>query len=231
MSAAALNARPGAKPLSGLMSLLRSLLINVVGAWLVYAALERVFPSPSLIPLWGSALIPTADLAWELWKCRSIDVVAVISLSQLAAAILVSLVARTPHASMVGHAWQAAGLGLVYAGSAVIGRPLMTPLARQAMAGDDEVRRARFDATLQALPQMRRQMVGISLVWAVALCAETLVRLAILSRTAPATYLLIANVLSWAVPTALGLASLRYGRWMARRLRDQGLLAPEAGAS
>jgi hypothetical protein len=68
-------------------------------------------------------------------------------------------------------------------------------------------------------------------VWAVALCAETLVRLAILSRAAPATYLLIANVLSWAVPTALGLASLRYGRWMARRLREQGLLAPEAPAS
>ncbi len=184
-----------------------------------------------MIPLWGSALIPAADLAWELWKRRSIDVVAVISLSQLAAAILVSLVARTPHASMVGHAWQAAGLGLVYAGSAAIGRPLMTPLARQAMAGDDEARRARFDASLKALPQMRRQMIWISLVWAVALCAETLVRLAILSRTAPATYLLIANVLSWAVPTALGLASLRYGRWMARRLREQGLLAPEAAAS
>ncbi len=226
-----MTAKPEPKPVSGLMSLLRSLLINVVGSWLVYAALERVFPTPSMIPLWGSALIPTADLAWELWKRRSVDVVALISLSQLAAAILVSLVARTPHASMVGHAWQAAGLGLVYAASAAIGRPLMIPLARQAMAGDDEARRARFDATLKAMPQMRRQMAWISLVWAVALCAETFVRLAILSRTAPATYLLIANVLGWAVPTALGLASLRYGRWMARRLRKQGLLAPDAAAS
>lgn len=231
MSAAGLTAHSEAKPVSGLMSLLRSLLINVVGSWLVYALLERAFPSPSMIPLWGSALIPTADLAWELWKRRSIDVVALISLSQTGAAILISLFARTPHASMVGHAWQAAGLGLVYAVSAAVGRPLMVPLARQAMAGDDLARRARFDATLEALPQMRRQMTWISLAWAVALCTETLVRLAILSRTAPATYLLIANVLSWAVPSALGVASLRYGRWMARRLREQGLLAQEAAAS
>jgi hypothetical protein len=226
-----MTAKPEAKPVSGLMSLLRSLLINVVGSWLVYAALERLFPSPSMIPLWGSALVPTADLAWELWKRRSVDVIALISLSQLAAAILISLVARTPHASMVGHAWQAAGLGLVYALSAIVGRPLMVPLARQAMAGDDPIARARFDATLQALPQMRRQMTWISLAWAVALLAETLVRLAILARTAPATYLLIANVVSWAVPTALGLASLRYGKWMARRLRERGLLAHEAPAS
>ena len=231
MSAAAVPARSERAPASGLVSLLRSLLINVVGSWLVYALLERAFPAPSMIPLWGSALIPTADLAWELWKRRSIDVVALISLSQLGAAIVISLVAKTPQASMVGHAWQAAGLGLIYGVSAATGRPLMVPLARQAMAGDDEARRARFDATLATLPGMRRQMTYISWGWTIVLCAETLFRLAILSRLPPATYLLIANVASWAVPTALGLASLRYGKWMAKRLREQGLLAPDAAAS
>jgi hypothetical protein len=213
------------------MSLLCSLLINVAGSWLVYVLLEKAFPAPSMIPLWGSALIPTADLVWELWKRRSIDVVALISLSQLAAAILISLLAKTPHASMVGHAWQAAGLGLVFGLSAAIGRPLMVPLARQAVAGDDEARRARFDATLQTVPGMRRQLTWISWAWTVALCAETLFRLALLERTSPAAYLLIANIVSWAVPTGLGLASLRYGKWMGRRLREQGLVAPEVAAS
>lgn len=226
-----MTAQAEAKPVSGLMSLLRSLVINVLGSWLVYVALERLFPAPSLIPLWGSAAVPTADLVFELLKRRSVDVVAMISLSQTAAAILISLFSHTPHASMVGHAWQAAGLGLVYAASVVIRRPLMIPLARQAMCGDDPVRRARFDATLEAQPAMRRQMTWISLAWTVALCAETGVRLVILAHTSPATYLLIANVVSWAVPSLLGLASLRYGKWIARRLRERGQLAAEGAAS
>ena len=231
MSAALVPARDGTRPASGLMSLVRSLAINVLGSWLAYVALARLFPAPSMIPLWGSASVPMADLAWELWKRRSIDVVAVISLSQTGAAILISLFSHTPHASLAGHAWQAAALGLVYAGSVVIGRPLLTPLARQAICGDDLERQAKFDATLASQPELRRQMTWISLGWTVALCGETGVRLVILSRASPATYLLIANVLSWAVPSALGLASLRYGRWVARRLRDQGRLAPDAAAS
>ena len=231
MSAPAAVAQAEAKPVSGLVSLLRSLIINVLGSWLVYVALERLFPAPSLIPLWGSAAVPTADLAFELWKRRSIDVVAMIALSQTAAAILISLFSHTPHASLVGHAWQAAGLGLVFAASAAVGRPLMIPLARQAMCGDDPVRRARFDAALEAQPALRRQMTWISLAWTVALCAETAVRLVILRHTSTTTYLLIANVVSWAVPSMLGLASLRYGKWMARRLRERGLLASEPAAS
>lgn len=230
MSAAVVR-ETGTRPLSGLMSLLRSLLINVLGSWLVYAALERMFPAPSMVPLWGAALVPVADLLFEFHKRRTIDVVAIISLSQLAAGILVSLFSHTPHASMVGHAWQAAGLGLVYAGSVLLRRPLMIPLARQAMCGDDPARQARFDATLAVSPEMRRQLTYISLVWTIVLCAETGVRLLILSLTTPAAYLLIANILSWAVPSALGFASLRYGQWLAQRMREQGRLAPDATAS
>lgn len=230
MSAAVL-AKAEAKPASGLASLVRSILINVLGSWLVYVALERLFPAPSLIPLWGSAAVPTADLAFELVKRRSIDVVALISLSQTAAALLISLFAGAPHASMVGHAWQAAALGLVFAASILVRRPLMVPLARQALCGDDLARRARFDDTLAAQPAIRRLLTWISLAWTLALCAETGVRLVLLSRLSPATYLLIANVVSWAVPSLMGLASLRYGRWIARRLREQGRLAPERAAS
>ncbi len=231
MSAAAATAQAQGKPVSGLMSLLRSLVINVLGSWLVYVALERLFPAPSLIPLWGSAAIPMGDLAFELWKRRSIDVVAVISLTQTGAAILISLFSHTPHAAMVGHAWQAAGLGLVFAASVVVGKPLMVPLARQAMCGDDPVRRARFDEALASRPQMRRQLTWISLAWTLALCAETGLRLVLLSRLQPSTYLLTANIVSWAVPSLLGFASLRYGQWLARRFRGQGQLAPEDAAS
>lgn len=205
----------------GQLSLIRSLVVNVLGAWLVYAAAERLFPSPSMVPLWASVVVPTADLVWELRKRRAIDAVAVITLSQLAASILISLVAASPRGALVGHAFQAAALGLVFAASIALGRPLMVPLARQAMAGDDPVRRGKFDQSLAELPGLRRQLTLMSLVWAVALCAETGVRLVILRYTAPATYLLVAGILGWAVPCVLAVASIRYGRWIASRMRGQ----------
>jgi hypothetical protein len=215
----------------GLISLARSLTVNVLGSWLVYAVAERLFPSPSMVPLWASVVVPTADLIWELWKRRAVDAVAVITLSQLAASILISLFAGTPHGALVGHAFQAAALGLVFAASIALGRPLMVPLARQAMAGDDPVRRGKFDQALAELPGLRRRLALMSLVWAVALCAETGVRLVILQHAEPATYLLIAGILGWAVPSVLAVGSIRYGRWIASRMRSQASLDASRAAA
>ena len=205
-------------------SLSRSLVVNVLGSWLIYAVAERCFPSPSMVPLWASVLAPAGDLIWELRKRRSVDVVAVITLSQLSASILISLVAATPHGALVGHAFQPAALGLVLAASIALGRPLFVALARQVKAGDDQVRRDQFDRALAEVPGRRRQFTVITLVWAVALCAETGVRLVILRYAAPATYLLAAGVLGWAAPSVLAVASIRYGRWLASRDRDQAPL-------
>jgi hypothetical protein len=216
---------------AGLASLTRSLAINGLGSWLVYVVFERAFPSPSLVPLWAAATIPIADLAWELWRRRSVDVIALIALTQLSAGILINLFARTPRAALVGHAWQAAGLGLVFAASIAVGHPLMAPLARQALCGDDMNRRAKFDEALVKLPQVRRQLAYVSLVWTLALCVETGVCLAILARAPVSLYLLVANVLGWAVTIVLALGSIRYGHWMARRLVAQGLVAAEPPAS
>jgi hypothetical protein len=215
----------------GLASLTRSLGINGLGSWLVYAALQQVFPSPSVVPLWAAAAVPVADLTWELWKRRSIDVIAVIALTQLSAGIVITLLAGTPRAAMVGHAWQAAALGLVFAVSIAVRRPLMAPLARQALCGDDMVRRAQFDEALERLPLVRRQLAYVSLMWTFVLCAETAVCLAILARAPLALYLLVANVLGWAVMIALGAGSIRYGHWMAGRLQARGLVAADPPAS
>lgn len=208
----------------GGFSLARSLAVNVLGSWLAYTVAERFFPSPSMVPLWASVLAPTADLIWERRARRSVDAVAVITLSQLLASILVSLFAGTPHGALVGHAFQPAALGLVFAASLALGRPVLVTLARQVKAGDDPVQRDKFDQALAVVPGVRRQFTLMSLAWAVALCTETGVRLAILQYAKPATYLLIAGILGWAVPSVLGVASIRYGRWVANRMGGQAPL-------
>lgn len=215
----------------GLASLARSLAINVLVPALLYAVLERVFPAPSPVPLWSAAAVPAIELVWELIRRRSVDAVAVISLSQLSAAVLISLIAKTPRAAMAGHAFQAAALGLLFAVTAAVDRPLMLPLARQAMCGDDAQRQAGFDAATAPGRPARRQMTYVSLAWAAVLCAETGARLIILRYAAPAVYLLIAGVMSWAAPALLTLASIRYGQWMQARMKASGVLAPAAQAS
>lgn len=221
MSAAAAPHTPApAARYARLWPLGRSLAINILGPYLVYRLLEAAFPSPSLIPLLGAAAVPAVALLAVFARRRVIDAVAVISISQLSAGLLISLVAHDPHASLVGHACQPALQGLVFALSVLIGRPLMIPLARQTMAGDDLERQARFDA-IAARPDARRRFAMVTLAWTAALSLQTGVQLIALRHLSSSGYILFANVFGYGLTAALIWASIRYGRAVGRRMRAQ----------
>lgn len=205
-----------AKSRSPLASLGVSLLINMLGPYLVYRALEPTFPSPSLLPLAASALVPAVDLAVTYLRRRRVDAVAVIALSQLTASLLVGMAAHDPRASLVGQACQPALLGLVFALSAAIGRPLMIPLARQTMAGDDPQRQAKFLA-MAAEPGPRRVFTRITLAWTAALFIQTGIDLLVLPHLSASAYVLFSQVFGYGLIAVLIVASIRYGRHAARR--------------
>jgi hypothetical protein len=216
---------------AGLVSLGRSLAINLIGPWLIYVLLERMFPSPSRIPLWASAAVPTIDLLWVLYRKRRIDVPAAISMAQLSLAVAISLFVHDPRQAMAGHALQPAAQGLVFLVSMLMGRPLIVLLARQAICGDDPVRQARFDAAVATHPAVRRGMTHITLAWTLALCGETVARLAILQRTPVSTYLFIAHLMSYVVPAAMIWASMRYGRSLRAQATATTTSSAAAGSS
>jgi uncharacterized membrane protein len=196
---------------AGLTPLVRSLAINLLGPYLLYRAVEGYFPPKSIAPLLISALIPIGEFAVVLVRKRTIDVVAIISITMLAASLVIAVVAHSVHAAMIGRACQAAVLGLVFGGSLMIGRPLILPLARVTMAGDDPERQARFDA-ISALPAARRRFALITWIWTVGLCLETVMLLAAMNWLTPPNYLLFSNVFSLAVMTLLIWGSIRFGR-------------------
>ncbi len=219
MNRPALLAKPAAL-LARVGPLGLSLAINFIGPWLVYSALEPHFPSPSPVPLLASAVVPIVEFAVVLGRKKAIDAIAIISMVQLGVSLVITLLAHSPRLAMAGHALQPGALGAVFLGSVLVGRPLMTPLARQALAGTDPAARIRFDEAAQKA-RPRRIFQVMSLIWAGALIAQSAAQLAALSVLSTKDYLLVANVLGYAVISVLIWASLRYGRHAARRHREE----------
>ncbi|MGH1559557.1 VC0807 family protein [Caulobacter segnis] len=195
---------------AGLGSLGRSLLINGLGPYLVYSLAAPRFPPSSTMPLLLSIMVPAADLAVGFARRRGVDVIALIALTQLLVSAAISLLAHSVSGALVGHALQPAALGLVFGLSALFGRPLIAPLARQTVAGDDLERQARFDAKA-SLAGVRRTFIRITLAWAVALCAESVFLVVAIRMIATQDYLLMSSVTNVAVLTLLTWGSLRYG--------------------
>jgi hypothetical protein len=200
--------------------LIRDVAINILLPWAAYAGLERLFPSPSLVPLLVAAAIPAVEFTIMFARKRRFDAIAILSVSQYLVALALTLLSHDPRQSMFLHAWQPASLGLVFALSCLVGRPLTVPLARQAMTGGDPEKLARFEVGSR-MPGMRIHFYLIAALWAVGLCAETAIRLIVLQHVAVRDYLLAANVLGYVTPTVLTWASLRYGFAIGRKHRDQ----------
>jgi hypothetical protein len=196
---------------AGLIPLIRSLAINLLGPYLLYRAVEGYFPAKSIAPLLISALVPIAEFAVIFARKRVVDVIAILSISMLAVSLVIAVAVHSVRAATIGNACQAAVLGLVFGGSLLIGRPLIVTLARMAMAGDDPARQARFDS-MAALPAARRSFGLITWVWTVGLCLETVVLLTAQTLLATPDYLLFANVVSLGVKALLIWGSIRFAR-------------------
>lgn len=195
----------------GLPALVRSLLINLLGPYLVFLAAAPHFRPDSPVPLLLCALVPAGEFAVMFTRRRVVDVIAIIAFVQLAAGLAISLAAASAHASLEGHALMPAVLGLVFGVSALTARPLIAPLARQTMAGDDAARQARFD-TVALLPAARRTFQRLTLMWAASLGIESLVLLTALRLLDNATYLPAAQVINYGVLALLIWGSIHFGR-------------------
>jgi hypothetical protein len=203
-----------------LWPLMRSLLINLAAPYLVYKLTAGWFPKDSPIPLLICALIPALEMANEFLRRRVLDVISVVSLVQWGLSVVISLVAHSAFAAIIGHALQPAGLGLVYAISLLIGRPLMKALARQTLAGDDPVRQARFDEGAKS-PGARRAFAQITAVWTITLCLESVALIFMAYHLSTSTYLLVANIATTAVLVALSWGSVSWGRRQGRTYAEK----------
>jgi len=212
MSDTALPQAPAARARpAGLKALIQSLLINILGPYIVFTLAEPHFPANSTTPLLLSALVPAIEFTILYWRQRLIDVIAIISLTQLIGSVAITLLAHTAHGAIIGHALMPAAEGLVFLVSILIGQPMLKPLSRQTMAGSDRERQARFDA-VSRLTGAHRVFVRLTWVWVITLCLNTAILLAAAYTLSNATYVLVSNIVTYGILALLIWGGIRYGR-------------------
>lgn len=216
--------RGDASPRTSLRRLLpvaRSLLINIAGPWAVYRLVLAARPAQPLLALLAAILVPACDLAVIYARRKRLEIIALIAVVQLLVSIVINLASHSLQTALDGHALQPGVLGLVFAASAAIGRPLIAPLARQTVGGDDPARQAAFEAHSRR-PAVQRSFQRLTLLWAAYLCAQSLV-LSISARVLSAVgYLLLSALFTYLLNALVIWATIRWGR---RRARAAGLAA------
>ena len=201
---------------AGLPSLVKSLLINLLGPYLIYRLTAPHYPPASTMPLLWSLLVPVGEFAFLFARKRMVDVISIMALVQLSVSIAITLLSSNAQLALDGHALMPAVLGLVFALSVWTGTPLVVPLARQMMAGEDTVRQAAFDARIQH-PMARRAFARLTFAWGAAYVLQGLVLLAACNWLATANYLLVSQVISYGVLGGMIWGSIAYGRHMAHK--------------
>ena len=107
-------------------------------------------------------------------------------------------------------------IGLVFVGSALIGKPLIYELARATMRRKSEAEAQEFEA-LQVHAGFRRTMMVMTLVWGLGLLADVAVSAALIFALSIRDYLLVGPIVGYGTMGALTLWSFLYGQRAKRR--------------
>ena len=120
-------------------------------------------------------------------------------------------------------------IGLVFLGSALVGKPLVYQLARASMRRKSEDEAQQFEA-LQVHAGFRRTMTVMTLVWGLGLIADVAVGVALVFALSVREYLIVSPILSYGTMGSLTLWTFLYGRH-ARRRGEARRAAAELAAS
>jgi len=195
---------------SALRGLASSLVINVLGTYLVYQFLLERFPSGSHMPLALSGLVPVTDLMYNIVRKQSVDIVGLFAAEEVAVSLVASAVTHSATSLLVGKSMQNAALGVIFLASVIIGRPLMVYIARQFVASGDDVHRARFDRVANH-PDGKSVYRTMTLVWAIVLFAKTFVSVLLALSLNTAQFLMYSSLVNYSSDGLLVWWSIRYG--------------------
>ena len=120
-------------------------------------------------------------------------------------------------------------IGLVFLGSAAIGKPLIYELARASMRRKSEDEAKEFEA-LQVHAGFRRTMTTMTLVWGFGLLADVAVSVVLVFVLTIREYLIVNPILGYGTMGALALWTFLYGKRAKRRGQARNAAAAAAKA-
>jgi hypothetical protein len=187
--------------------------INLAAPFLIYSVAKR--------PLGDVYALMAASVPAILWsviafaRTRRVDALSVLVLAGIALSLLAFIGGGGVRFLQLREQLVAGAIGLVFLGSAAIGKPLIYQLARARVKRRSASEAQSFEA-LSDSPLFRRAMMLMTLVWGVGLVAEAAVCSTLVFLLTPQQFLLASPVIGYTTLATITVWSF----WYARRRAD-----------
>ncbi len=187
-----------------------SIFVNGVLPFALYKILAPHFPAGSVVPLLYASAFPLLGLTFGFIRTRVVDAIAIFALFGIVYSVATMLLAGEVRLALILGSTQGFLIAGVFFVSALIRRPILFFMVRQFVAGNDLERRARFAAVDEA--DGGRTFFTATMVWAVGIMVLGATALGLALTLAPATYLLVNNIVNTAVNVILLVWTVRFVR-------------------
>jgi hypothetical protein len=185
------------------------ILINFVLPFVIYGYGEK--PLGQAHALMAAAVPPLAWAIIEFARRRRLDALSLLVLAGIVLSLLVYVGGGSVRFLQLREKLVTASIGLVFLGSAAIGRPLIYQLGRATMQRRGSAELLEFEAMKDNV-HFRRAMTIMTVVWGAALMAEAALSTVLVFCLSVRQYLIFGPVLSYATMGAVGLWSFVYSR-------------------
>ncbi len=196
------------------INLATELVVNFVLPYVIY---DQAKPALGDV----NALIASSGppVVWslvEFARRRRIDALSMLVLAGIVLSVLAVFGGGSVHLLQLREKLVTALIGMVFLGSAAIGRPLVYQLARAGMMRSKSSELAAFEA-LRDNTFFRRSMTLMTLVWGIGLVGEAVLSCVLVYTISVREYLIVGPILGNASMGALGLWTFWYSRRQRRR--------------
>ncbi len=188
------------------------LLVNIAAPYAIYTYVDT--PLGDVRALIASSAPP---LCWSIAgfvRNRRVDAVSVFVLAGIVLSLLAFVGGGSVKVLQLRENLVTGVIGLVFLGSALVGKPLIYQLARASMARQSANKVREFES-LRKYEGFRRSMTFMTIVWGVGLLAQTAVACALVFTLSIRDYLIVGPIVGYAGLGALALWTV----WFVRRQR------------
>lgn len=189
-------------------------LVNFILPFAIYSYAEA--PLGEVQALLASSAPPILWSLFEFARHRRIDALSLLVVGGIVLSLLAMIGGGGVRFLQLREKLVTGLIGLVFLGSALIGKPLVYELARATMRRKSEDEAQQFEA-LQVHAGFRRTMTVMTLVWGLGLLADVALAVVLVFTLSIREYLIVNPILGYGTMGALSLWSFLYGQRARRR--------------
>lgn len=167
--------------------------------------------SGDVVALMGSSVPPMLWAVVEFIRRRRMDAVSALVLIGIVLSLLAMLGSGSARFLQLRENLVTALIGLVFLGSAVIGRPIIYYLARAGLARNSPDQAVAFEA-LRHKPDFRRAMMVLTLTWGIGLLLSTAIASVLVFSVSIRDYLIVQPFVGYGTMGVLALWTVGYRR-------------------